>query len=290
MNLLKGAVEFHVHGSPCLSPRILSDYQLAELASRKEMAGIVLKSHQGSTVERAILVQEKNPSVKVMGGLVLNHCVGGLNLVAVETFLKLGAKIIWMPTMSARSQFFRSTRHTVYPFSINKPEDGITVLDSKGRLSRKSRQIMELTGEYDAVLGTGHLSLNEIYQLAEYAKVIGFKKLVFNHPDAHTDPAPLKDQIILAQMGVYLEKCYRNILYPPGFLLPEKMAEGMRKIGVQHCLLATDMGQLNYVHPIQGLENFTNSLLPLGFTEGEIRIMVSDHPKRLLNMNDNGHN
>lgn len=35
--------------------------------------------------------------------LTLNSCIGGINSVAVENALKLGAKVVWLPTASARN-------------------------------------------------------------------------------------------------------------------------------------------------------------------------------------------
>lgn len=36
------------------------------------------------------------------GGVVMNKVIGGVNPEAVEKGLKLGAKVIWLPTQSAR--------------------------------------------------------------------------------------------------------------------------------------------------------------------------------------------
>jgi hypothetical protein len=43
------------------------------------MAGFVLKGHYGSSVETAALVDRKVADLKVLGGLLLNQFVGGLN-------------------------------------------------------------------------------------------------------------------------------------------------------------------------------------------------------------------
>jgi len=67
------------------------------------MGAVLIKSHQNSTVERAWLVSQCVPGIRVYGGLVLNETVGGLNPAAVRLALDLGARQIWMPTRSARN-------------------------------------------------------------------------------------------------------------------------------------------------------------------------------------------
>ena len=39
----------------------------------------------------------------IVGGIVLNRTVGGMNPYAVENCSKLGGRICWMPTLEARS-------------------------------------------------------------------------------------------------------------------------------------------------------------------------------------------
>lgn len=65
------------------------------------MAGAVLKAHEASTVDRTTLIRLKEPDLLVYGGLVLNEFTGGLSPKAVDAAIRQGAKIIWMPTISA---------------------------------------------------------------------------------------------------------------------------------------------------------------------------------------------
>lgn len=41
----------------------------------------------------------------MFGGITLNRQVGGINPYAVESALKLGGKVVWLPTQSARNTF-----------------------------------------------------------------------------------------------------------------------------------------------------------------------------------------
>ena len=65
------------------------------------MAGFVLKSHYGSTAERAGVVRAAVPGVHVLGAIALNRAVGGINPLAVEIAAREGARTVWLPTVDS---------------------------------------------------------------------------------------------------------------------------------------------------------------------------------------------
>ena len=98
--LLNGIIDIHIHTNPDVRGRRLSDLQLAAEARRVGARAIVIKSHLVTTMDRASIAREAVPGIEVFGGIVLNPHVGGLNAVAVDTAIKLGAKIVWLPNTS----------------------------------------------------------------------------------------------------------------------------------------------------------------------------------------------
>ncbi len=72
---LEGAIDLHVHSAPDIDPRRYHDLELAREAAGAGMAGLLLKNHQFSTVERAWLVSQVVHDVCIFGGLVLNETV-----------------------------------------------------------------------------------------------------------------------------------------------------------------------------------------------------------------------
>ncbi|MGA8716477.1 MAG: DUF6282 family protein, partial [Solirubrobacteraceae bacterium] len=82
--LLRGAFDTHMHISPDVVERIIDDVSLARKFQELGMAGFVLKSHYGSTAERAAVVRAAVPGVHVLGAIALNRAVGGINPLAVE--------------------------------------------------------------------------------------------------------------------------------------------------------------------------------------------------------------
>lgn len=158
---LSGMYDLHIHSSPDLSDRCIDDLEAAEQA---EEAGILLKSHHTLTADRAIIAAKGVSNLKVYGSLTLNDAVGGLNVAAVETALKMGAREIFMPTISASNHEGKHGGNT-----------GIDLLD---RASMNSlREILSLVKDYDVILGTGHISKEEIEYLVRMALGQGLKKL-----------------------------------------------------------------------------------------------------------------
>jgi len=133
------------------------------------------------------------------------------------------------------------------------------------------------------ILGTGHVSVQEIKKLVEEAKKIGIKKILVNHPELNIINMFLKDQIDLAKKGVYFERCF-FVATPLGQRMdPAKIAEAIRTVGPESTILATDLGQVDNPSPVEGLQSYIRSILKRGITKEEIEIMVRVNPLRLIN-------
>jgi hypothetical protein len=109
MNLLEGAIDLHIHSAPDVYPRIQNDVELAFQAKEMRMGAILIKNHFFPTAERA-RIASAIADFPVFGGIALNLTVGGLNHHAVEAALKIGAKVVWMPTLHAR-KFLQNKDH-----------------------------------------------------------------------------------------------------------------------------------------------------------------------------------
>ena len=117
---LKGVCDMHVHTNPDLRLRAYNDFELAEAAVRVGARAIVIKSHQGFTANRAFLTNEYVKKVHgetnftMFGSVTLNKVVGGINPSAVETALKLGAKVVWLPTQSAKNHLHKRRARYIF--------------------------------------------------------------------------------------------------------------------------------------------------------------------------------
>ncbi|MGB9622546.1 MAG: DUF6282 family protein [Candidatus Bathyarchaeia archaeon] len=117
-----------------------------------------------------------------MGGIVLNYAVGGLNPYAVDAAIRLGAKIVGMPSIDARNH----KKHFVEiggfggrlgyekPFFYDKSE-GTKIMDERG-LDPRLTTILRLIAEANVALATPHLSFEESKLLVKQAVRSNVKK------------------------------------------------------------------------------------------------------------------
>lgn len=286
--LIQGAVDIHVHSGPSMFPREYDDQELAREAARAGMAGIVLKAHEGSTVERAILADRYVPGIRVMGGVVLNHFVGGLNPYAVELALGLGGKLVWLPTIHAHSHLQHyggaGYKEQVSTVQVAFERPPLRILDDEGDLLPEVIDIIDLVKQYGAVLATGHISGEEIAALVRVARERHLERVVINHPELPVSNLPVDFQVEMARQGAYIERSFLPTTEKWGSYPVARTAEEIRQVGPERCLLETDLGQKGAMNPADGLARFAEELLAEGIPAGWIRRMIVDNPKELLGM------
>jgi len=276
-DFLHGAADIHVHSSPDLDPRRFDDFELAREAACGGMSALVIKSHQNSTVERAILASKIVPEICVFGGLVLNETVGGLNPAAVQLALRLGARQIWMPTRSARN-------HRVFH---GDDGGGISIFGPDGEIVSAVDRILDLLATSDCMLGTGHLSVEESVALIERASARGLRKIVVTHPEWKATYFPIQLQRELAaKPGVWFERCYVSTTHRCGFTPIETIASAIEETGVATTILSTDLGQPDTPPPVEGMRLYGDALRALGFTVDQLRAMAVENPRTLLGLDE----
>jgi hypothetical protein len=269
---LQGAVDLHVHSAPDVDRRRFNDLELARAARDGGVAAVVIKSHQNSTVERAWLVAQCVPGIRVYGGLVLNETVGGLNPAAVRLALQLGARQIWMPTRSARN-------HRLY----HGEPGGISILDEQGRLLPVVEEILRAMAQSDCILGTGHLSSEETSVLIDGAQRVGVAKVLVTHPEWGPTYHSFEAQKELAQRGnVFFERCFVSTVHLCGQVPFETIERAITETGVERTVLSTDLGQPDTPPPVEGLRLYAERLRSTGFSVDQIRMMMQANPELLL--------
>ena len=289
--LLVGAIDLHVHAFPDIRPRRIDAIELIEEASRAGMAGVLIKDHVTVTSDRAYILNKIFPDFKVFGSIVLNYTVGGLNPVAVRAAIRLGAKQVYMPTYSAA---YGIKKHGVISetFSDLFPPDGkkgISILSPKGTFLPEIDTILRTIRENDVILGTGHLSPAESLKLVDRANQLGVQKVLVTHPSSLLTDMSLEDQKRAVQMGAFIEHCYVGCtsFTSTGKPLPPKaMADQIRGVGAEHCIMSTDFGQLKNLPPVEGMRKFIEDMLANGITKDEIDQMIRKNPRRLLNLDE----
>lgn len=288
-DLLRGAIDVHIHTAPDIVPRLLNDFELAEAAREAGMAAIVLKSHHMLTADRAQIAQKAFPEVKVFGGLALNlPACGGLNPEAVKVAIRMGAKVIWLPTLSAANHIEKTkTRVTgnLGVMSQGFTPQPVCVVGGDGVIVPALAEILELVAAADIVLATGHLSVAEIKTVVAAARAAGVRKVLVDHPELWLIGMSIEDQRELAAAGAMMEVCARSATAPGhADLSPRILAERIMAVGAEHIVMATDYGQADSPPAPEGLRWYIEQMLECGIAAHDVERMTKVNPTRLLGL------
>ena len=272
--LLRGVIDIHIHTTPDVRQRRLSDLELAAEACRVGARAIVIKSHVVPTMDRAWIAGQATPGVQVFGGITLNPHIGGLNPLAVETAAQMGAKFVWLPTAWSANE--RKRKGT---------GDGVeTVAD--GKVLPALVDILRLIAKNGLVLGTGHLTPSECLVVVEEARKQGVEKIVVNHPEWTTVDMSMDEHKSLAQFDVLFERCYARSVdgrYETNF---RRNLAAMEALGFASTIVATDGGQVENPVWSEALSEYIEFLLQAGVPQIDVDKMTKHNPARILGLVD----
>lgn len=277
---LAGVIDMHVHTAPDLRPRAYDDFELCDAAVRVGARAIVIKTHLGCTANRAYLVNRYNRIVHgendftMFGSVTLNRCVGGINPAAVENSLKLGAKVVWLPTQSA-------LRHLEM---MKKPTDDAVDVVRNGKVVPELLDVFQLVKDHNAVLGTAHVSPEDAFVVVEAARKAGVEKIVITHPEWWIVGMSAEDQVRLVRdYNVILERCYAQNMGGGKYKsnLPDNL-EIIKTVGHQNVLVSTDGGQTESPHWELAMEEYMRYLTDHGIPEEQVYHMTRTIPAGLL--------
>ncbi len=281
---IDGAYDLHVHTSPDLFPRIADDTAMVADAARHGFAGVVMKNHFEGTASRAQLAARGVSGLEVYGGLVLNRYVGGVNPRAVEVALRLGARVVWMPTLDAachRAAFGFGGGFAAQSSGIETPGEGISLLRN-GRLVPEAREVMALVRERGAALATGHVGFDEIRALVDEAAAQGFRKLILTHPYDRAPGLTLEQVAALARPHVTIEFVFCSITPNWRFTDAATIAHCIRTIGPARFVISSDGGQAHNPMPAEGYRRFVAALHAEGIARDDFRVMCRENGDFLL--------
>ncbi|MEM2465546.1 MAG: DUF6282 family protein [Candidatus Bathyarchaeia archaeon] len=288
LDLLKGAIDMHVHAAPDLHPRLLDEMEVCIEARKFGMRAIVFKSHYAPNADRMLFIRKNIQGIDAFGGIVLNPHVGGLNPYAVEACLRFGGKVVWMPSLfsEAHLKWLREHHATTYGTFAKEatrlPPKGIRILNEKNELLPEVIEILGLIADFNAILATSHLSVEESRILVKEAKNYGVKKIVITHPYMTIPNMPRKIQIELAREGAYLEHCF-SALTPMWLSVSiDEVVQCIKEAEPERCIISTDLGQVHNPSPVEGLRVYICSLLEKGLSPSDIEVMVKKNPEKLL--------
>ena len=291
--LMVGACDLHIHAGPDVSPRQQDIIDVARDAARAGMRALGIKDHNTSTADRARLVQAVlGDQVQALGSIVLNYSVGGFNTEAVEKALDLGSRIVFMPSMDSALTIEKVhvTKETPWltPFTkLKDPAEGLTVLNeypNGDSILPEVMDILRLIAQRDAVLDTCHLSARECYFLIKEARDAGVKRIILTHPNCSVNLMTLEEQKELAALGAYVSYAFLPCMPLFDRQHPARIAEMMKAVGLDRCLLFSDFGQVFNPPSVEGYKMFLANLLAVGLEANELKKAAADNPARLLGL------
>jgi hypothetical protein len=275
---ISGAIDLHCHFGPdAHRERSVTALEAATQARDAGHDGVLLKSHTEPTAQLARIVGEAVPGINVFGGVSCDHEIGGLNPAAVETALRLGGRIVWLPTLSSRQDVENGVAA-----QLGIPGPGLAVIDDDGELLPVTHEIADLCLEHDAVLATGHVSAREHVAIA---RTFGPRQkiLVTHAMEDLVGPKLNADELVeLADLGAWIELCALTCVGALATRPVSDLADAATRVGPERCTLASDYGQALNVAPIEGLQQFADQMEAEGLAADAIRTMVVANPATLV--------
>ena len=290
-SVLQGAVDLHVHPAPSPLPRRMDAVDAALLAGEAGFEAIVVKSHHHSTVTDVLALARdglnNGSGPRVYGGVALNCAVGGLNPHAVDLALKMGGRIVWFPTIASPQHIAHHRAHPNLKFpklAVKlEPEEPVDVFGEDGALRPEVHRILESIAAADAILASGHMAPASITAVFEAAREIGVRRMLVNHPNFVIE-ASYDDARRWVALGAVIE--HSLCMYDEESSFHnwdvETLVQWIEAVGPEHSTLGSDLGQMSNPLPTESFRKIVGRLLERGMPEGDVRRMVCENPRSLL--------
>lgn len=291
--LMRGAIDVHVHANPHIFPQNHVQDVIALAAEAKEagMRALIVKDVGVPTTGAAYVVSRLGSGIPVYGSYVMNLANGGINPRGVLVALNHGdgAKVVYFPTGDTRNHFRYRQK---YYAGINLPvteEQSITVLRD-GRLIPEVREVIALVKEYNACLASAHLAAQETHAVVKEAKAQGLERIIISHARWAMTGLSIEDLREFARLGCFIEFEF-GLMMPFMYFIhgeppadPREYVAAMRGVGPEQCFISSDLGQLYSPSPVEGLRSYVAILLKCGMSAKEIQMMLQRNPARILGL------
>jgi hypothetical protein len=293
-NLLKGAVETHIHLNPHVrsEDHMMDALEYANQARDAGMKAVVIKNVGIPSTGAAYFVNKIVNGFECYGSVAMNICNGGINPALIEHAVNHGdgARIVFFPVADSLNHAIAREK---YYKGINPPtprEKALTIFDNNGNILPEVFEVLEIVKTHDRCINTAHLSPKEVKALIKEAKKIGIKKIIVSHGMWKIMGHTRNDLKEYADLGAFIEfefyLCQAMMQYIHGHppVNEVDMLETMYYIGIDHSIMSTDMGQSYSPNPIDGLRSFIASMLRCGAKPDEIKTMVQRNPSFLIGL------
>jgi hypothetical protein len=178
-----------------------------------------------------------------------------------------------MPTFDAENQV-----------RFSKEDRPFVSVAKNGALLPEVKEVIALAAKHNLTLETGHSSAAEGLLIVAEAKRAGVRHVVVTHAMLKPIHMTIPQMQQAAAQGAYIEFVYNALIGPNKEFEFADYAKAIRAIGLSHCILSSDLGQVgNPLHP-DGLAAFFAGMKKAGFTQAEIDQMTKANPASALGM------
>ncbi|WP_243612138.1 DUF6282 family protein [Shimia aestuarii] len=288
-DILQGAVDPHVHSGPSIAPRAIDHLALAKVYSEAGLRAVVTKDHDYSGVMCAQMIRDHYPDLttKVYSGIVLNNVVGGLNAYGVEHTAAMDGRIVWLPTLAAENHLeWEKSAGWSHPAATAKIRPATAVpLFEDGKMRPELLDILDVVAATGLALASGHIHVSETKQVFAEARKRGVERLIFTHPEDIVG-ASFDDMKEIAAMGAYAE--HSLAFFAEGSKFRNRTEEELRAfidcVGPERTILASDLGQVGTLTPLQGMRRGIATCFALGYSDADVRAMVATNPATVIGL------
>ena len=276
--LLRDAIDVHVHSDPDNVPRSVDGLEAARQARSKGMRAIVLKNHYDPTAGLAYLARKQAPGLEVFGGIDLNLTVGGMNVAAVEHLTQVAGgwgRMVWMSTFDAENQVRYSKE--------NRP---FVSISRGGALLPETKAVIAAIARHRLVLATGHVSAAEALLLLREGRQQGVAHMIVTHamnPPVLMDVAQMQEA---ARLGAFVEFVGGSLTTADAPARMDRFADAIRRVGAQFCIASSDLGQKGNALPVDGFAAFLLALRARGLSAADLDRVAKQNPAALLDLRD----
>jgi len=139
------------------------------------------------------------------------------------------------------------------------------------------------------VLATGHSSPEEDLLLVREGRRLGVEHMVVTHPMSSSVQMSIPQMQEAAKSGAFIEMVYVPTLTKASIHRKAQFSVGdvantIRKVGPESVILSTDLGQVGFPPPPEGLAAYIAELRAQGITQRELDLMTKQNPARLLGL------
>ena len=283
--MIRLAYDLHVHIGPEIIPRKYTANSLG-LDQGGKLTGCALKNHFYAT--SPMINSDCSNNLDMIGGIVLNNAVGGLNPEAVyaASLVTKNPLIVWLPTINAE-HFLKNNKFEIAPEWVtdkslkmkSAKETKPAIVTKNGKLLDKTKLVINMVKQINGILATGHISPLESSMIAKYARSLDIP-VIITHPIYQHINMPISQQKKLAALGCYIEHTYS--MYSLDGISIKKIVKQIKAVGVKSVIVTSDVGQIFSPSPSDALADFSMKLIENGLSISDLSTMLVTNPRLLI--------